>query len=429
MKREKLKAVLYNSKGITLIALIITIIVMLILAAVAINMAVNGGLFSYAAKAGEETEAARDEEQKWASGLIDNKSMEEYITGVKPVSNPYKDKEWVSAWAVVNDAWTEEIKKEEDIPQDARIVAKMYQTTSSSGCNTIAHYQIAIEGQGDMPNFEEGYTIAWRKNSNNILSLEEVYICDGITSIGEHAFRGSAALKVLEIPYTVTKIGSYSFYITGLEDIKLTNYITSIGEEAFEGCGFKQVIIPENIKTIGTGAFTNCASLIEFIVSGNNTNYSSIEGVLFDKNKTTLIAYPAKKDVENYIIPDGVTTVLENAFYNNNSLKSITIPDGVTSIGRFVMCDNFTTAYITQNGVDNYKNYNISAKNIVLDENVTYIGDGAFAYRGMQTISLPEGITSIGYRAFWFCSSLYEVILPTSINSLGEEIFYRLCIT
>ena len=193
-----------NNKGITLIALIITIIIMLILAAVSISMAVNGGLFGYAGQATEETEKERDKEIKLSSGLLGGTTMEEYITGEKPVENPYTEQSWKAAFAVVNNQWTSEIEEGESIPENATMVLKVYQhtvETEANGCNpagTKTMYQFVVEGEGDMPpyipvNEDDMATSQWGMyelaSSMAGGTIDEVYVCNGITSIANSAFR------------------------------------------------------------------------------------------------------------------------------------------------------------------------------------------------------------------------------------------------
>ena len=132
----------------------------------------------------------------------------------------------------------------------------------------------------------------------------------GLTTIGDSAFRGCSGLTSISIPSSVE----------------------IIGDLAFEGCsGLTSINIPEGVTTIGTRAFGGCSSL-NISVNGNKTKYSSVNGMLLDKEKTILIAYPsAKETVTN--VPTSVTTIGNNAFYGCKSLTSISIPSSVTSIG------------------------------------------------------------------------------------------------
>ena len=111
--------------------------------------------------------------------------------------------------------------------------------------------------------------------------------------------------------------------------------VTSIKDRAFESCSrLRSVTIPDSVTSIGDGAFLGCSSLTNIGVVDGNSEYTSQDGVLFDKNKTTLIQYLAGKKSDHYSIPDSVTSIGNQAFWGCRSLTSVTIPDSVTSIGR-----------------------------------------------------------------------------------------------
>ena len=110
--------------------------------------------------------------------------------------------------------------------------------------------------------------------------------------------------------------------------------VTHIGWYAFYACpSLASVTIGNSVQTIGDFAFLNCLSLASITVDGNNTAYSSEDGVLFNKAKTKLIQYPVGNTRASYAVPGTVKTIGDDAFYNCTSLASVTIPDSVTSIG------------------------------------------------------------------------------------------------
>ena len=197
-------------------------------------------------------------------------------------------------------------------------------------------------------------------------SLESITIDNGLTSIGEYAFDGCTSLTSVTIPNSVTEIGDRAFFgCTSLESVIIGNGLTSISECAFDGCtSLTPIIVPnsgtienqeameffENLfegsrdllvsVTIGSDvteitdkAFRNCISLASINVDEKNTNYQSIDGVLFSKDGTKLLRYPPKKEITNYIIPNSVTDIGKHAFRNCEGLISVTIGENVTSIG------------------------------------------------------------------------------------------------
>ena len=152
-----------------------------------------------------------------------------------------------------------------------------------------------------------------------------------LTSIGDNAFSGYSVLTSISIPSSVTSIGEAAFSdCSGLTSISIPSSVTSIGEYAFYGCsGLTSISIPSSVTSIGDGAFYGCSSL-NISVKENNTKYSSVNGMLLNKEKTILIAYPSAT-VTN--VPTSVTTIGNYAFYECSGLTSISIPSSVTSIG------------------------------------------------------------------------------------------------
>ncbi len=204
------------------------------------------------------------------------------------------------------------------------------------------------------------------------IGLTSVNIPDSVTAIGEHVFHGCTSLTSITIPDSVTVIDEWAFYgCTGLTSITIPDSVTAIGEYAFDSCtGLISVTIPASVTTIGSGAFYYCTGLTSVSISASvttigawafvecngltsievdraNPSYTSVGGVLFDKEITELIQYPANKADTEYTIPSGVTTIGWDAFYGCESLTSVTIPDSVTVIGEwaFYGCDYLTDVY------------------------------------------------------------------------------------
>ena len=183
-----------------------------------------------------------------------------------------------------------------------------------------------------------------------------------------------SSLTSVTIPDSVTSIGSSAFYgCTSLTSVTIPDGVTSIGEFAFDHCtSLTSVAIPNSVTSIGRGAFSNCAALTGIWVTEGNSHYSSdASGVLFSKDKTTLVQCPGA--FAAYTIPNSVTSIGEYAFSHCTSLTSVTIPNSVTSIGydAFSYCKSLTDVYyagseaqwkaisITSNGNDDLLNANI----------------------------------------------------------------------
>ena len=244
--------------------------------------------------------------------------------------------------------------------------------------------------------------IAYPNAKTNIYTLP-----NSVTSIGNYAFEGCTELASIGIPNSVTSIGSYAFYnCRGLASITIPNSVTSIGSFAFYYCtGLASITIPYSVISIEGAAFAGCTKLEKIIVSENNPAYSSVEGVLFSKDCTKLIAYPyAKSNI--YTLPNSVTSIGDYAFYNCTGLTSVTIGNGVTSIG-------------------DYAFYNcIGLASITIPNSVTFIGSFAFRYcTGLASITIPYSVILIGDYAFYGCTRLTSTTIPNSVTFIGNYAF------
>ena len=190
------------------------------------------------------------------------------------------------------------------------------------------------------------------------------------------------------------------FYYHDIKTITINSGVTSIGNYAFYGCtNLTSVTIPDSVTSIGDRAFERCTRLKSINVDTNNKNYLSIDGILFNKDKTTLIRYPQASAITEYNIPNSVTSIGENGFSWCESLTSVTIPNSVTSIENYAFYECTSLASIT------------------IPNSVTSIGD--FAFEGctnLTSVTIPNSVTSIGDCAFEGCTSLASITIPNSVT-------------
>ena len=237
--------------------------------------------------------------------------------------------------------------------------------------------------------------------------LEEISIPGTVTTVGNSAFYRCKNLKNIEIPEGVTKIdGSVFIFCSSLEQIKLPQSLTSIGSGVFGDCtSLISIELPDN-AIISSSTFRGCKNLSKIVLSDTNNNYIVKNGILYNKNMTRILCYPAGiKDTE-FFVPDTVKTIGDFAFYGTKALESINIPDSVTNIG--------TDAFGECSGL----------KEVVIPDSVTSMGEAVF-YKctSLEKVKLSVNITSPNPAVFQYCSNLKEVVLSENMRFLGDFMF------
>ena len=251
--------------------------------------------------------------------------------------------------------------------------------------------------------------------------LKKIKIPDSVQSLGNGAFYKCINLTQVNIPNGVKTIPGY-FYAQGyvdetvaagcfqdcrsIKNIIIPSSVSTIKESAFSGCtSLSSVFIGSGVKELDKRGFYGCDSLAEITVDEKNANYSSLDGVLFNKDKTNIVIYPNGKK-GSYSLPNKVTKISSYAFCNCSGLTSVTIPNSVTSIGdsAFSGCTGLT--------------------NITIPNSVTSIEGSAFSgCTGLTNIMIPNSVTSIGGSAFSGCTGLTSITIPESVTSLYGSTF------
>ena len=300
-------------------------------------------------------------------------------------------------------------------------------------------------------------------------ALESIDIPNSVTTIGNAAFKECSSLQSIDIPNSITTIGDEAFSeCSALQSIDIPNSVTTIGKFAFLGCEeLQSIYIPNSVTTIGISAFSACSSLQSIDVSEDNQNYTSINGILYNKGLKTIIKFPEKNNATEYKIPNSVTTIEERAFYNCSSLQSIDIPNSVTTIGNaafrsckalqsiaipnsvttigkfaFIECWALQSIDVSEDN-KNYTSidgilYDKGLKMIIqfpiknnateykIPNSVTTIGVGAFFCKPLlQSIDIPNSVTTIEAGAFGSCMALQSIDIPNSVTTIGNSAFYN----
>jgi len=252
----------------------------------------------------------------------------------------------------------------------------------------------------------------------------------------------------------VTGIGNSAFNTDSITSIYIPTSITNIGISAFYGCSaLTNVFLPHSIASIGDEAFCDCAALKSITVDTNNINYSSCDGVLFNKNRTAIIQYPNAK-AGSYICPPTVAQIKRKAFHACSSLTNITFSDSLTSIDEaafsecsklehvvfpdsllqigdfaFYECDHLSELCIPNNstniGVDAFRDCT-KLSNLIVGGNNTHLQKQSFfGCNELTNVVLKEGIIEIGESSFFQCYALARITFPNSLTNIDDWAFHQ----
>ena len=284
-----------------------------------------------------------------------------------------------------------------------------------------------------------GLTSVTIPSSVTYIGNDAFAICDGLTSVNisdlaawcniefwdnplsyaHHLYINGNEITNLVIPNDVKSIGRYAFYnCSGLTSVSIPNSVTSIGDRAFSGCsGLSSITIPNSVSSIGDGAFSGCSGLSSITIPNSVTSFggSAFDGTAWYNNQPDGLVYAGKfaytykgemaTDAQ-IMIKDGTLGIADYAFSDRKNLNSITIPNSVTSIGKYAFqkCSGLTS--------------------VTIPNSVTSIGSDAFMYcSGLTSVTIPNSVSSIGDRAFSYCTGLTSVTIGSGITIIGGYAF------
>ena len=258
----------------------------------------------------------------------------------------------------------------------------------------------------------------------NAIPVDSIYFIEldeGVTHIADWCFYQFTALKGIRIPSTVTEIGEGAFCrCTNLIDIVLPPNLEKLNSYTFYEClSLPAINIPASVKSIGDYVFTYCDVLERFDVDRSSPYFASESDVLFNKDKTVLICYPAQRAGLNYDIPTSVQEIRTTAFCRANNLATVTVPPSVTHIAvqSFLYCDILGSVSISE---DNEAYRDIYG--VVYDKGLTCM---VWYPSGKQdnAYTVPKGVTLLSNGAMAGNKHLKSVTLPSTLESIGSYAF------
>ena len=284
--------------------------------------------------------------------------------------------------------------------------------------------------------------------------LQTIILSRSLTRIGRRAFSECKRLRHVVLPQSLTIIGEEAFRGCGLTDIHLNSQLQTLGWNALADNPLTEIYIPRNTHIDG-GQPGNNPSLQQIDVEQGNREYTSVGGVLYDYDMTTLLLCPeAKNGMLN--VPHGITTIAENAFaycklsqvvlpasvnniekgafMNCAQLQQMMIPEAVNRISpsTFSGCKNLRSIHLPMHltliGASAFRDC-VSLQGLILPNSLTTIGEHAFQECGSLTmLTIPSLVTKIPESCFRNCNGLQTVVLHNGITSIGKEAF-RGCLT
>lgn len=285
---------------------------------------------------------------------------------------------------------------------------------------------LTISGSGEMQDYGNSGNgnAPWYSYRGQIKTIQ---ISDDITYLGEAAFYGCGSVEEVTLPSGLKQMGSAVFAnCYSLNTVILNDHLEVLPDYVFQNTGITSITIGAAVQQVSSLAFFNC-SLSSVTVAEENSQYTSVDGVLYSKDRKTLILYPSGRAVALFEVPSTVVTIGDYSM-RNAQIQEIQIPSSVTSIGEAALMGSSLRSLTVPDSVTEIDDWAVSQcydlEQAVLGDGVTRIGYGAFQYcSALKEIQFGSGLKELDYLAFSYCSALTEVSVPEGITEIRNGTF------
>lgn len=311
----------------------------------------------------------------------------------------------------------------------------------------------AVTGQTKCIVLCDGVEVIPEDFFSELENIERFVLPDSITIIGEAAFKKCSALEQINFPKKLRVIDEWAFLsCESLKSIVLPDGITEIAYNAFMDCySIEEIHISAGVSQLGTYTYNEKPALKRITVDDQNKHYSVDEnGVLFNKEKTKLIVFPAKSELEEYVIPSGVTEIEQCAFYYCHNLKKLVLSDvsfeDCWEMDYFAYMDSIEELHLSKNEKSFINGFFFeggseiaeSLKKVTVDDDHVYltVDEHGVLFNKEKTIlmlcppssglvsyTIPEGVEDIYEGAFSNCKTLESIVIPDSVTTIPDYAF------
>lgn len=303
----------------------------------------------------------------------------------------------------------------------------------SAYTNYIGYYGSYIESNLESVKFGTGLKTIGELAFYENRSLETVeFTGNNLTSIGYSAFRSCRNLETVTLPESLTTISNDAFSdCSKLISIDIPDMVTKLADYTFSNCSsLKNVSIGSGCTSISTTAFVGTSSIDRITVSEDNKNFTAIDGVIYNKDKTTLVLYQKNRAGE-FAVPDTVTTIADYAFDNSPNITKVTIGKNVKTIGFYAFSGNkkLETVEFTGNNLTSIEDEAFSDCIALSELNITGNGlvinsEAFYGNYALKSLTLGTGVKTINSYAFQQCTSLETVNIGNDVETIGYYAFY-----